>query len=76
MISSATVQTGSDVVLDSSAVVAIHLQEAGYLQLEEKIRTAPIVAIGTPALMETTIVLVNRLRSDPRINPHFSHTPH
>ena len=52
------------VVLDSSAVVAIVLKEAGYQDLLAKIEAAPGVAIGAPTLVETLIVLTARLRGE------------
>ena len=51
-------------VLDSSAVVAIVLKEAGYQDLLAKIEAAPGVAIGAPTLVETLIVLTARLRGE------------
>lgn len=52
-------------VLDSSAVVAIVLKEAGHQDLLAKIEVAAGVAIGTPTLVETLIVLTSRLRGEP-----------
>jgi ribonuclease VapC len=52
------------VVLDSSAVVAIVLKEAGYQDLLAKIEAAPGVAIGAPTVVETLIVLTARLRGE------------
>jgi ribonuclease VapC len=52
------------VVLDSSAVVAIVLKEAGYQGLLAKIEAAPGVAIGAPTVVETLIVLTARLRGE------------
>jgi len=52
------------VVLDSSAVVAIVLKEAGYQDLLAKIEAAPGIAIGAPTLVETLIVLTARLRGE------------
>ena len=51
-------------VLDSSAVVAIVLKEAGYQDLLAKIEAAPGIAIGAPTLVETLIVLTARLRGE------------
>ena len=51
-------------VLDSSALVAIVLKEAGYQDLLAKIKAAPGVAIGAPTLVETLIVLTARLRGE------------
>jgi len=52
------------VILDSSALVAIILEEPGYLLLLSKIKTAPVTGIGAPTLVETLIVLTARLRGD------------
>jgi ribonuclease VapC len=52
------------VVLDSSAVVAVVLKEAGYQDLLAKIEAAPGVAIGAPTLVETLIVLTARLHRE------------
>lgn len=52
-------------VLDSSAVVAILLEEAGHQDLLAKMKTAPGVAIGAPTLVETLMVLTARLRGEP-----------
>jgi len=54
------------VVLDSSAIVAIHLKEPGYERLIEAMDRAEVVAVGTPTLLETAIVLSTRLRRDVR----------
>lgn len=51
-------------VLDSSAVVAIVLKEAGYQDLLAKMETAPGVAIGAPTLVEILIVLTARLQGE------------
>jgi ribonuclease VapC len=48
-------------VLDSSAVVAIVLKEAGYQDLLAKMEAAAGVAIGAPTLVEILIVLTTRL---------------
>lgn len=53
-------------VLDSSALVAIHLKEPGYDRLVETIDRAEIVAIGVPTVLETTMVLSSRLGRDAR----------
>jgi ribonuclease VapC len=47
-------------VLDSSALVAIQLGEAGHVQLLEKIRSAAIAVVGAPTVTEAAIVLINR----------------
>lgn len=53
-------------VLDSSAIVAIHLQETGHERLTEAIERAEVVAVGVPTLLETTLLLSSRLGQDPR----------
>lgn len=47
-------------ILDSSAVIAILFQEAGYEDLVAKIATAGVVGIGTPTLAECSLVLTWR----------------
>jgi ribonuclease VapC len=54
------------VVLDSSAIVAIHLRESGYLQLADQMEAAEVVVVGTPTLLETITVLTARLGMDAR----------
>jgi len=57
-------------VLDSSAIVAIHLKEAGYERLleliDEAIGRAEVLLIGVPTLLETAMVLTARLGKDAR----------
>lgn len=52
-------------VLDSSAVVAVMLKEPGAADLLEKISKAATVSIGAPTLVETLMVLADRLHGDP-----------
>jgi ribonuclease VapC len=47
-------------ILDSSAVVAMLLREEGHRRLAEKIECAGTVAIGSPTLVETDMVMVGR----------------
>ena len=54
-------------VLDTSAIVAIHLREPGFDQLIEKIDRAGIVAVGAPTLLESGMVLSARLGQDARV---------
>jgi len=54
------------VVLDSSAIVAIHLKEPGHERLIEAIDQAEIVLVGAPTLLEATMVLTSRLGQDAR----------
>ncbi len=53
-------------IIDSSAIVAILFQEAGYEKLAQKIVDASDVGIGTATLVETGIVLSARLGKDAR----------
>ena len=53
-------------VLDSSAIVAIHLREPGHERLIERIDTAEVVVVGVPTLLETAMVLTARLGQDAR----------
>jgi ribonuclease VapC len=53
-------------VLDSSAIVAIHLKEPGYELLIEAIEGAALVVVGLPTVLETTMVLSSRLKVDAR----------
>jgi ribonuclease VapC len=47
-------------VLDSSAIIAIELQEPGFERLIEKIGDAKALVIGVPTMFETTMVLSRR----------------
>ena len=53
-------------VLDSSAIVAIHLREPGHERLIERIDAAEVVVVGVPTLLETAMVLTTRLGQDAR----------
>lgn len=44
-------------ILDSSPVVSVLLREAGYEDLELKMRAADVLAIGAPTLFETKMVI-------------------
>ncbi len=48
-------------IVDSSALLAIIFQEPGYERLIELMRNASVVAVGSPTLAETGIVLHARL---------------
>jgi ribonuclease VapC len=48
------------VTLDSSALIAILVSEAGSLDLVDRILEADVVRVGTPTLVETSIVLSSR----------------
>ncbi len=53
-------------VLDSSAIVAIHLKEPGHDRLIDAIETAEIAVVGAPTLLEAAMVLSTRLGHDAR----------
>jgi ribonuclease VapC len=52
-------------ILDSSAVVAILLEEPEAEVLLTKLRRPGQIGIGAPTLIETGVVLTHRLRRDP-----------
>lgn len=52
-------------ILDSSALVAVVLGEPGSEAMLRKIKSAPAVGLGAPALAETLVVLARRLDGDP-----------
>lgn len=53
-------------VLDSSAIVAIHLREPGHERLIDRIDAAEVVVVGVPTLLESAMVLTVRLGRDAR----------
>jgi ribonuclease VapC len=53
-------------VLDTSAIVAIHLREPGHERLIDRIDAAEVVVVGVPTLLETAMVLTARLGQDAR----------
>jgi len=53
-------------VLDSSAIIAIHLKEPGHDRMIVAIDHAEIVVVGAPTLLETAMVLTARLGQDSR----------
>ena len=53
-------------IVDSSALVAMALGEAGHDLLIDKLSAATQAGIGAPTLVETAIVLSARLRRDAR----------
>jgi ribonuclease VapC len=53
-------------VLDSSAIIAIHLKEPGHDRLIEAIDKAEVVVVGVPTVLETAMVLSTRLGQDAR----------
>lgn len=52
-------------IVDTSAVVAVFLQEPGYEELFQALVEADRAGIGAPTLSETGLVLANRLGRDP-----------
>jgi ribonuclease VapC len=54
------------VILDSSVIVAVALQETGYEDLVGKMRSADTLGIGTPTLTEAGMVLSARLGVEPQ----------
>jgi ribonuclease VapC len=53
-------------VLDSSAIVAIHLRESGHERLMDRIDAAEVIVVGAPTLLESAMVLTARLGHDAR----------
>lgn len=53
-------------ILDTSAIVAIALQEPNFPSLLDKLAGASKVGVGVPTLTETAIVLSARLKRDAR----------
>ena len=53
-------------IVDTSAIVAIALQEPGVEELLAKLAKAQNTGVGVPTLVETAIVLSARLRQDAR----------
>lgn len=53
-------------ILDSSALLAILLEERGYEALLTKLASVPTAGVGAPTLTETGIVLTARLGSRAR----------
>jgi ribonuclease VapC len=53
-------------IVDSSALVSILLEEAGYEMLVEKLDRAQVLFVGAPTALESAIVLSRRLGYDAR----------
>ena len=53
-------------VLDSSAIVAIEMREAGFERLLDCIEQAPVVVVCTATILEATMVLTSKSGSDAR----------
>jgi Uncharacterized protein conserved in bacteria len=54
------------VILDTSAIVSILTEEIGHEDIVRRASAAPMLAVGTPTLLETAMVLSSRLGRDPR----------
>lgn len=48
-------------IIDSSAIVAILLQEPGHTELIDHVADAALVSVGAPTVVDTGIVLVARM---------------
>ena len=55
-------------VLDTSALVSIQIEEPGFQRLFGKINEAPHVIIGAPILFEAAMVLSGRMGTDARFS--------
>jgi ribonuclease VapC len=53
-------------VVDTSVIIALHLEEPGFETLFDKIRGSTVALVGTPMLLETAMVLAGRWLNDPR----------
>jgi ribonuclease VapC len=53
-------------VLDSSAIIAIEMQEPGFERLVDRMGEAETVLIGVPTMFEAAMVLSGRRRQDAR----------
>jgi ribonuclease VapC len=54
------------VIIDSSAIVALFLKQPGFDVVVEKLASAERVAVGTPTLVETGMVIQSRTGLEPR----------
>jgi ribonuclease VapC len=55
-------------VLDTSALVSIQIEEPGFQTLFRKIEEAPRVVMGAPSLFEAAMVLSARMGTDARFS--------
>ncbi len=62
----ATAPASSDVVVDSSVLVAILLRERGWQVWESKLLSLPETVVGAPNLIEVYIVTLHRSGKDQR----------
>jgi ribonuclease VapC len=54
------------VILDSSAIVSLLTEEIGHEDIVRRASAASMLAVGTPTLVETAMVLSSRLGQDSR----------
>jgi ribonuclease VapC len=54
------------VILDSSAIVSLLTEEIGHEEVVRRASAASMLAVGTPTLVETAMVLSSRLGKDSR----------
>ena len=57
---------GESLILDSSAILAIILQQPGYERALDRIGNAGSIGVGTPTVVETAIVLSAKMGRDAR----------
>jgi ribonuclease VapC len=53
-------------IIDSSAIVSLFLKQRGFDVVVEKLASAERVAVGTPTLVETGMVIQSRTGLEPR----------
>lgn len=51
-------------LLDSPAIISILLREPGWQQIQSRIELSPLVAVSAATLLETHMVLTNRIGKD------------
>ncbi|SRR5581483_5733383 len=54
-------------VLDTSALIAIHTEAPGFRELFQKVDEAKTVLIGAPTVFETALVISSRSKADARL---------
>lgn len=54
-------------IIDTSALISIFLEESGFESLLEKTRRADVILLGAPLALEATMVLSSRSQRDMRI---------
>jgi len=53
-------------ILDMSAIIGVLVESPGHERIRERMAAAPVLAVGASTMVETVIVLSNKLRRDPR----------